>query len=71
LKSFEELKWTDDRVETKSLESTITINESYRHLHVMYPLGLTSIQTDNNMGFYFNRNTELITPFQEDDGSRA
>jgi transglutaminase-like putative cysteine protease len=71
LNSFEELKWTDDRVETKSLESTITINESYRHLHVMYPLGLTSIQTDNNMGFYFNRNTELITPFQEGEGSRA
>jgi transglutaminase-like putative cysteine protease len=46
------------------------INESYRHFHVMYPLGLKSIHTDNDMSFYLNRNSELITPFQENEGSR-
>ncbi|MGM0878436.1 MAG: transglutaminase TgpA family protein [Bacillota bacterium] len=66
----EELSWIDERVETKSLESSIRINESYRHLHVIYPFGLTSIHTDNEMRFYLNRNTELITPFQENEGTR-
>lgn len=66
----EELSWTDDRVVTKSLESTITINEQYRHLHFMYPLGVTSFQTDNNLSLYLNRNNEMITPFQENEGSR-
>jgi transglutaminase-like putative cysteine protease len=65
-----ELSLIDERVETKSLESSIRINESYRHLHVIYPLGLTSIHTDNEMSFYLNRNTELITPFQENEGTR-
>ncbi|WP_299095026.1 transglutaminase domain-containing protein [uncultured Metabacillus sp.] len=68
--NFNELNWTDERVETKSLKSTITINNSYRHLHVMYPLGLSAIETENQLSFYFNQNTELITPFRENEGSR-
>ena len=66
----EKLSWTDERVETKSLTSTVTIDESYRHFHLMYPLGLTSIHTDQDMSFYLNQNTELITPFSDNEGSR-
>ncbi|UGB31253.1 transglutaminase domain-containing protein [Metabacillus sp. B2-18] len=67
----DEVIWTDERVETKSLESTVTINEEYRYLHVIYPLGLTAISTEVNLPIYLNRNTELISPFQKQgDGSR-
>jgi transglutaminase-like putative cysteine protease len=66
----EELSWTDERVETKSLESSISINEGYRYLHVMYPLGLTEIQTEVDKRLYLNRNTELITPFRDNKGNR-
>jgi transglutaminase-like putative cysteine protease len=66
----DELVWTDERVKTKSLKSSITIDEEYPHLHVMYPLGLKSITTDNDMSFYLDRNIEMITPFQEKEGSR-
>lgn len=66
----EKLSWTDERVETKSLTSSVTIDENYRHFHLMYPLGLTSIRTDQAMSFYLNQNTELITPFLDNEGSR-
>lgn len=66
----DELSWFDERVETRSLESTITINQDYRYLHVIYPLGLTSVQTEAELPLYLNRNTEMIYPFQENEGSR-
>ena len=66
----EKLSWTDERVETESLTSSVTIDESYGHFHLMYPLGLTSIRTDQAMSFYLNQNTELITPFLDNEGSR-
>jgi len=66
----DELFWTDESVKTKQLESTVTFNNNYRHFHLMYPLGVTSIQTENNLDFYLNPNTELITPFPENNGSR-
>ena len=66
----DELSWFDQRVETKSLESSITINQDYRYLHVIYPLGLTSVQTEADLPLYLNRNSEMIFPFPDDDGSR-
>lgn len=66
----DELSWFDERVETRNLESTITINQDYRYLHVIYPLGLTSVQTEEELPLYLNRNTEMIYPFQVDEGSR-
>ncbi|WP_175638032.1 transglutaminase TgpA family protein [Metabacillus schmidteae] len=65
-----ELSWFDERVETRSLESSVTINQDYRYLHVIYPLGLTSFQTEAELPLYLNRNSEMISPFQEDEGSR-
>ncbi|QGQ44125.1 DUF4129 domain-containing transglutaminase family protein [Metabacillus sediminilitoris] len=66
-----QLNWTDERVATKSLEASISIDEGYRYLHVMYPLGLTSIETENDMSYFLNQNTEMITPFKENEGSRT
>lgn len=66
----DELSWFDKRVETRSLESSITINQEYRYLHVIYPLGLTSVQTEEGLPLYLNRNSEMISPFQVDEGSR-
>ncbi|MCM3444711.1 transglutaminase TgpA family protein [Metabacillus halosaccharovorans] len=66
----DELSWFDDRVETKSLESSITINQEYRYLHVIYPLGLTSVKTESELPLFLNRNSEMISPFQDNEGSR-
>ncbi|PMC33922.1 hypothetical protein CJ195_25760 [Bacillus sp. UMB0899] len=65
-----ELSWFNERVETRSLESSVTINQDYRYLHVIYPLGLTSFQTEAELPLYLNRNSEMISPFQDDEGSR-
>ncbi len=67
----DELNWFDERVETKSLKSTITINQDYRYLHVIYPLGLTAVQTEEKLPLYLNRNSEMLSPYQDNEGSRG
>ncbi|WP_226671342.1 transglutaminaseTgpA domain-containing protein [Metabacillus litoralis] len=66
----EEFNWVDERVETKQLSSSITINERYKYLHLIYPLGLTSVDTENDLPLYVNKNIEQISPFPDDEGTR-
>ncbi|TXC81887.1 DUF4129 domain-containing protein [Metabacillus litoralis] len=65
-----EFNWVDERVETKQLTSSIAINEDYKFLHVIYPLGLTSFETESNLPLYVNKNIEQLSPFPDDEGER-
>ncbi|WP_083584438.1 DUF4129 domain-containing transglutaminase family protein [Bacillus weihaiensis] len=66
----QELTWIDDRVVTKELEATVTIQEDYKYFHVIYPLGLTALETEMELPLYVNRTTEQLSPFAEGEGSR-
>ncbi|MEC2075138.1 transglutaminase TgpA family protein [Metabacillus fastidiosus] len=55
------MDWIEDGVKKEKFSSTVKINKSYSHSHIIYPFQLKNISTNSSVSYYINPTTELIT----------
>nr|WP_269448747.1 transglutaminaseTgpA domain-containing protein [Metabacillus kandeliae] len=55
-------KWFENSVKTEEAEESVVISPTYSYSHLIYPLGLTSVETDEANQLDFSPVNEMLTP---------
>jgi transglutaminase-like putative cysteine protease len=58
--------WFENTVNSEEYSMKISVDPAYRFTHLMYPLGLNEVETENSVPLEIDPSTERIKPFREE-----